>query len=137
MSDKKEKQPIILSLHNRGNIEFPRYMISDQYLRYWTGKDWTQQKDEDGALVYANANSALEDMHQLMMIQHQGQAVYRFHAPLYVELFTNNQVTKKQLQQWLVKVTKLIMDTTEYGNGPIAGSYGTCRIEYGELKEQK
>jgi hypothetical protein len=135
MSNSKNQQPIVLSLHNRGNVDYPRYMISDQYLRYWTGNGWSKQEDEDAAMVYAESNVALEEMHQLMMLDHGKRPKYRFCAPLYIDLYVDNEVSKRKLQSWLVKVTKLIMDTTKHGNGPLAGSYGTCRIEYGEMKE--
>lgn len=137
MSEPKENKPVILSLHSRGNPDFPRYVISDQYLRYWTGTDWTEQHDETKALVYANSNEALKQMEKLLRVHYKDKPVHRFFAPLYIDLFTDAKVSKKELTEWLVKVTKLIMDTTQHGNGPTADSYGTCRIEYGEIKEIK
>lgn len=135
MSDSKRTQPVFLSLHNQGNVDFPRFVISDQYLRYWTGQDWSKQNDEDAALVYANANAALEDMHQLLMLSYGKKPKSTFVAPLYIDVYSESKFSKKQLRSWLVKVTKLIMDTTKHGNGPLEGSYGTCRIEFGEMQE--
>jgi|694.fasta_scaffold53408_2 hypothetical protein len=136
MSENTEK-PVVLSLHNCGTPEYPRYMISDQYLRYWTGNDWSVQGDQDSALIYADSNRALQDMHNLMLIVYGQKPMHRFYAPLYIDLFTDKKVSKREITKWLVKVTKLLLDTTNHGNGPIDGSYGTCRIEYGEMKECK
>ena len=133
MSHPKDRQPITLSLHNSGTTKFPRYMISDQYLRYWTGDEWTEQQDETHAYIYADYNTAMEDMHKLMLKPHEQLPVHRFAAPLYIELHTDQKFTEDQLQDWLIKVTKLLMDTPNHGNGPFAGSYVACRIEYNEL----
>ena len=137
MSEPKRTQPVFLSLHNKGNTEFSRFVISDQYLRYWTGTDWSIQNDEDAALVYANAHAALEDMDQLLMMSYGKKPKSKYVAPLYIDLYSDQKVSKKQLRSWLVKVTKLIMDTTKHGNGPLQGSYGSCRIEFGEMQELK
>ena len=134
MSDKKEKQPVILSVISRGTPEFPRFSIADQYLRYWTGDTWTEAKQEKDALVYSTSNEALTDMHKLLMTQYEGLPVYRFKAPIYIELFAEKPVPLRDFKFWLFHATKLLIDSPRLGNGPIAGSLGTCRIEYGEME---
>jgi hypothetical protein len=54
---------------------------------------------------------------------------------VYLDLFSPQHVSLRDIQQWLVKTTKLIVDSPKHGNGPVAGSLGTIRIEFGELKE--
>jgi len=46
MSESEEKQPIILTVVNTGTPEFPRYVICNQFLQYFTGSGWTEQRDE-------------------------------------------------------------------------------------------
>jgi hypothetical protein len=41
----------------------------------------------------------------------------------------------RDLQMWLIRATKLLVDSPRFGNGPVAGSLGICRIEFKELKE--
>ena len=133
--EQKEKQPVILSLIPLGTPEYPRYAISDQYLRYWTGDSWTDQKDESHALVYADANQALKDMNNILMIDHEKKPLKRYRAPIYIDLYSDKPVSKRELQMWLLKATKLIIDSPKHGNGPVAGSLGSCRINFGQLEE--
>lgn len=137
MNTPEKDQPLILSLHYRGNVKFPRYIVSDQYLRYWTGEDWTEQHNEAKAFVYASVNAAMEDMHKLLKATYKDKPVFKYVVPLHIELFSDQKVNMNDLIQWLVNSTKLIMDTPKHGNGPMVGSYGSCRIDYSELKEEK
>ena len=131
----KEKQPIILSLIPRGNPEFPRYSISDQYLRYWTGETWTEPGKDQTALLYSSSNEALIEMNRLLVVEHSTLTVTRYVAPIYIELRSEKPIPMDELKRWLLRATKLLIDSPKHGNGPVAGSLGSCRIEYGELEE--
>ena len=133
----KEKQPIILSLIPRGSPDHQRYLIANQYLQYWTGETWSEQYDDTKALVYHSSNEALTVMQRMLMTEHSHLPVKRYRAPIYIDLFSDAPISEHDLKQWLVKVTKLILDSPKHGNGPVAGTLGTCRIEYGELEELK
>jgi hypothetical protein len=135
MNDPQEQKPIILSLIPSGNPDFPRYMISDQYLRYWGNEGWTEQKDIDNAIVYASSGLALEQMQQLLMTEHVGQPAHRYVAPIIIDLYSDEKVSLRDLQAWLTKVSKLLIDSPEHGNGPVSGSLGLCRIDWGQLRE--
>jgi hypothetical protein len=52
-----------------------------------------------------------------------------------IELFAPAEVSIRDLQQWLVRTTKLLIDSPRFGNGPIEGSYGAVRIDWGQLRE--
>ena len=135
MSDQEEKQPVILTVVNAGTPEFPRYLIANQFLQYFTGSGWTEQKSERGALVYRDANDALETSSSLLLLKHEHLPVKFFHAPLYLQLHSPQEVSMAELKWWLFRATKLLVDSPRFGNGPVAGSLGICRIEYSELKE--
>lgn len=129
-----EKQPIVLSMISQGTPEYPRFYIADQYLRYWTGDGWTKQKDDKNALMYADSNKALVDMNRLLVLQHENKVVKRYKAPIYIEVFSDQEIPLRDLKMWLFKATKLLIDSPKNGNGPVAGSLGTCRIEYSEME---
>lgn len=133
----KEKQPIVLSLIPRGSPNHQRYLIANQYLQYWTGETWSEQYDDKNALVYHSSNEALHVMRIMLMTEHQHLPVKKYRAPLYIDLFSDKEISEHDLKQWLFKVTKLIVDSPKHGNGPVAGSLGTCRIEYSEMEEIK
>ena len=133
---REEKPPIILSLHQAGTPDHPRFYISDQYLRYWAGeKGWTEQKDESKAMLFASAQEALQMMHTLMVIRHCDLPRRVFTTPVTVELFAPAEVKVRDLQQWLLRATRLLIDSPRFGNGPIDGSYGAVRVDWGQLKE--
>ena len=135
MSENEEKQPIILTVVNAGTPDFPRYLIANQFLQYFIGNGWTEQKSERGALVYRDANDALETSSSLLLLKHEHLPVKFFQAPLYLQLHSSQQVSMQELKWWLFRATKLLVDSPRFGNGPVAGSLGICRIEFKELKE--
>jgi hypothetical protein len=135
VNEPKETRPIILTVTNAGTPEFPRYLIANQFLQYFTGDGWTRQGDQRGGLVYRDANDALQTTSSLLLLKHEHLPVKCFRAPLYLQLHSPDEVSMKELQLWLFRATKLLVDSPRYGNGPVAGSLGICRIEYSELEE--
>ncbi|MFN0017943.1 MAG: hypothetical protein ACKVP0_06760 [Pirellulaceae bacterium] len=125
--------PIILSVHRRGVPEFERYVISDQFLRVWTGAGW--DSSETKAMLFDDTNSACEVIQQLLMIEFDGRPLRRFRAPVYVDLYANEPVSIREIQAWLVRVSRLLIDSPRHGNGPMQGTLGLTRIEWGELEE--
>jgi hypothetical protein len=69
------------------------------------------------------------------MTEHVGQPSRRYVAPIIIDLYSENKVSLRDLQFWLAKVSKLLIDSPEHGNGPVAGSLGLCRIDWEQLKE--
>ena len=130
-----EKQPIILSVHRAGTPQFPRYFISDQYKRVWTGEGWSE--DEKDGLLYGNSPEACNEVQRLLMLDYMDKPVRRFRAPVYVDLFTDKPLTKQEIARWLVKVSRLLIDSPQHGNGPLSGTLGLVRIEWSEMKEIK
>ncbi len=131
----KEKQPIILSLIPRGTPTFQRYSIADQHLRYWTGDTWTEPGKDQKALLYSSSNEALIEMNRLLVVEHSTLTVTRYVAPIYIELRSEKPIPMDELKRWLLRATKLLIDSPKHGNGPVAGSLGSCRIEYDQMEE--
>lgn len=134
MTRKHERQPVVLSLAPTGSNEFPRYRIHDQFLRYWTGENWSDS-EEDGT-VYEDVNAACTEMQRLLMLEYMDKKVRRYKAPIYLELYGNEDVPLDKVQDWLLKVAKLLIDAPKFGNGPMEGTLGLTHIQWGELEEQ-
>ena len=128
-------RPIVLSLINMGTPDFPRFAISDQFLRYFDGQNWTP--DQSRALLFSDDNLACHEMQRLLMLDYMGKPLRRFRAPVYIDLYASNEVTLDQLAAWLVRVAKLLIDSPKHGNGPVEGTLGLCRINWDELEEIK
>jgi hypothetical protein len=131
----KESRPTILTVVAAGTPEHQRWLICDQFLRYYTGSGWTEQGVVSGAVLYPSSKDAIDQLQTILIAQHHTLPHRRFVAPVYLDLYSPQHVSLRDLQQWLVRVTKLLVDSPKHGNGPVAGSVGLTRIEYGELKE--
>jgi hypothetical protein len=136
MPEKREKPVPILSVLAAGTPEHPRYVIADQYLRYFALENgWSEQRDMSAATLFATCEEALRMVDTLLVVRHCDLPRKVYTAPVTIELFSPQEVSERDLQQWLMRVAKLILDTPLHGNGPVAGSYGSVRIDFGQLKE--
>lgn len=131
-----ERQPIVLSVHQCGTPQFPRWTVSDQYLRYFDGEGgWTE--DEAKAVRFATSNEACVEAQRLLMIPYMDLPVRKFRSHVYLDLFCAHDIPEIEIKRWLHKVAKLLIDSPRHGNGPVEGSLGITRIEWSELKEVK
>jgi hypothetical protein len=125
--------PIVLTVHRRGVPEFERFVISDQYLRYWTGSEWSLTENE--AQVFCDNNEALEKVQKLLLLDLRPMPARRFQAPITLDLYSDQEISLRDLKAWLTKVAKLLMDTPRHGNGPFSGTLGLTFIDWSQLKE--
>lgn len=125
--------PIVLTVHRRGVPEFQRYVISDQYLRYWTGTEWSS--NESQAELFCDNNEALERVQKLLLLDIRPMTVRRYQAPITLDLYSDQEISVRDLKVWLTKVAKLLMDSPRHGNGPIQGTLGLTWIDWSKLKE--
>ncbi len=128
-----ERPTTVLSLHQMGTSAFARYSIGDQFLRYFDGHGWTTEANK--ALLFSDSNFACQEMQRLLMIDYADRPLRRFRAPVCIDLFSEGPVSLEDLQDWLVKVSKLLIDSPTHGNGPLEGTLGLCRILWSELEE--
>ena len=126
MSD-QNPTPIVLTGHRRGVPEFERFVISDQYLRYWTGSEWSSK--ENDAQVFCDNNEALERVQKLLLLDLGPMPVRRFQAPILLDLYSDREISVRDLQAWPTKVAQLLMDTPRHGNGPFSGTLGLCFVD--------
>lgn len=129
-----ERQPIILSVHQTGTPQFPRWTVSDQYLRYFDGNGgWTE--DEARALRFASSNEACKEVQRLLLMNHVLLPLKRYRAPVYLDLYCEHNVTEIEIKRWLHRSAKLLIDSPTHGNGPVSGSLGLTTIRWSELEE--
>lgn len=135
---KEERPPVILSVVPAGTPSFPRFRISDQFARYWNAIDgWTEPQNEAYGTLYDSANEACHEVRRLLMLEYGNLPCKTYKAPVYLHLYADKEVSKEDLQKWLVKVSKLLIDSPSHGNGPVEGSLGICILDWGELEESK
>lgn len=124
---------MILSVHRAGTPQFPRYFISDQFNRVWTGEDWSDD-ERDGSL-YGDPPEACLEVQRLLKAEYSDKPMRRFRVPEYLDLFADEPHPTMQIVRWLAKASRLLIDSPEQGNGPAEGTLGLVRIEWGEIQE--
>lgn len=128
-------QPKILSIRERGTVEYPRWCIADNLGRFFDGAEWSTE--ECSALLYADLNAACHDLQTLQKVAFQNKRVRRYRAPVYVEVYSDQKLSLDQIRGWLLRVSRLLIDSPIHGLGPAPGTLGLVRIEWNELKERK
>ena len=126
---------LILSLVATGTPEHPRFLIADPNENFWTGEDWSDE-ETDGCL-FASVNDAGQTVQEILLAQHGDKPMRRFVAPVYVDVFSDTNLTQDQIKEWLVKVARLTMDAEAHGNGPVDDSLGLTLIDWNKLREIK
>lgn len=133
---RKEHKPVVLSLLPCGSSVFPRYRIVDSHARFYTGEGWSQREEE--GLVYEDSNLGCHKMQQLLLLPYKHLPVRQFRAPVYLDLYSDHQsFSKLELEEWLVKVAKLLIDPSPLGNAPFEESLGLLRVNWSEIEEVK
>ena len=130
-----EHKPITYSVVPAGTVKYPRFRIANQYGQYWDGEDWVGE--EHRGLAYANSNDACLEVQRLLMGEYNQLPVKKYCAPVMIDLFSNHEIPIEDLKQWLLKVSKLILNNDDHGNGPVNGSLGCISIDWGQLEEVK
>jgi hypothetical protein len=75
--------------------------------------------DGSKGLRFATSNDACLEVHRLLKLHYGDLTVRRYRAPVYLDLHSDAAVPRGVLIRWLVRCSKLILDTTNCGEGPI------------------
>ena len=135
MPENTPEQPVVISLVGTGTPLFPRYMLSDKHGRVWTGSNWTE--DDSQGLLYACCNSAASAIQDLLRKNCPHRTLTRYVAPIYLDLYCDHSVPKVIIEDWLLKVARLIVDAPTHGNGPLDGTLGLLHIEWTKLRKRR
>lgn len=124
---------LILSIIATGPPQHPRFQIADPQQRFWTGSGWSEEEAE--GRLYVSVNDAGRAIQEILLAEHGEKPLRRFTAPVHVDLYSDSELSLDQLSDWLLKVSRLVMDTETHGNGPVAGSLGLTWIDWSKLRE--
>lgn len=131
--------PPILTLIQRGDSKFPRFIIakSDDLYNpvYWDSENNEWQKDENKATVYANQINALWEHHHLMLESLKGFEKHTFVAPICIDIY-GRKPDIGEIREWLQNAVRIVLNTPQFGNGPIKDSVGLLIADFGKIKEK-
>lgn len=124
---------LVLSLVRTGTPQHPRFLIADPQQRIWTGSGWSE-KEVEGRL-YVSVNDAGRAIQEILLAEHGEKPLRRFVPPVHLDLYANTDLNLDEISDWLLKVSRLVMDAETHGNGPVAGSLGLTWIDWSQLRE--
>jgi hypothetical protein len=90
---------LILSIIASGNSDHPRFQVADPQQRFWTGDEWSDK--EAAGRLYCSVNTACRAIQQILLIEHGGQPMRRFLAPVYLDLHSETELSLDQITDWL------------------------------------
>lgn len=122
----------VFSLLSVGTPPFFRFLVTDQYGQFWTGVKWSYE-ESDGVL-YDSVNAAGAVVQKLLLNQCQHTTVRRYVAPVYLDLYGDDDVSQALIEKWLLKVSRLLVDGESHGNGPVKGAVGLLHIDWSQMK---
>lgn len=128
------RKPEILTLHRRGPDEFPRYFVGNAARQVWTGIGWSDS--EADALLFSHPNTGCLEIHRLHLLSFGTEPLRRFQTPVYLDLYGGEGIPQREIELWLGRAARLLIDAEAHGNGP-RNALGLVRIEWGETEELK
>jgi hypothetical protein len=124
----------ILTLQNEGTANAPRYAIMNHEGHYLNEKDGTWGRKSDCTL-YGTPNAGATKIQDLLLERFSRVPTRKFVAPLVVKLYTDQPVTKTQVEDWLHQVVRIATDSCRHGLGPVVDSLGLITVDWSQLKE--
>ena len=80
-------------------------------------------------------NDATLAIQEILLTDHGHKPLRQFVAPVYVDLYSDADLSEKEIRDWLCKTARLTVDPEPHGNRPVEGTLGLCRIEWRHLRE--
>lgn len=109
----EKRQLPILIVVKVGSV-FGRFLIQDQNEKIWTG----EQFGSGCGALYADHDYACVDVHSILKRHFAGTEPRRYVVPCFIEVFSHEPVREMEVARYLPHASRLILDTTEHGNGP-------------------
>jgi len=124
---------MILTLENRGSISHPRFVLMNSY-----GGVFCEERGEfveSGGTLYYRVNDATTKMREILLAEHGDKPVRKFRAPVYLELYSTQDIPNCLIKDWALRATRLILHP-EQGLGPGGNqNLGLVSIIWGDLEE--
>ena len=121
----------ILRVVQIGNDEFDRIVIEDEQSQVWTGQAFGQS-----GVLYADHKHAATDVQTILKKNFEGVNPQRYVVPLFVEVYSDEPVPVAQVAMYLSTASRLLLNTTDHGNGP-GDSLVLSWIDWNRIKKLK
>jgi hypothetical protein len=116
----------------KGTPDYPRYLISDDQGRYWSGVFWASSEKE--AKMYLDLGTVGRTIREIYLLEWKGTPCNQFVVPCIIEMFGEQIGDMEQLRDWLTKAATIFIDHKQFGTGPIEDSLILPQIRWSDLK---
>jgi len=126
---------VFLSVLEVGSPKHRRSIISNQEGRFWDGQNWT--KDQSKALLFLEWDRDLgQATEKILRGESKGMNVAQiFEVPLILEVKSEEGTDFLEVQEWLMKSCRIIIDFKKHGSGPIPNSVGLIHLDIGKIED--
>ena len=129
--EKKQRLPV-LRVMQIGSDEFKRFLIEDQKSqKVWNGERFSTLHKPT---IYADPNAAATEVQNILRKNFEGVEPQRYVVPVCIEVLSHEPVPVAQVAQYLSRVSRLFLNTTDHGNGP-GDSLVLPRIEWHRIEQ--
>ena len=129
--EKKRVLPV-LRVMQIGSDEFKRFLIEDQKSqKVWTGDRFSTLHKPT---IYADHNAAATEVQNILKKTFVGVEPQRYVVPVCIEVFSHSEVPMNNVAMYLSRVSQLVLNTTDHGNGP-GSSLVLPRIEWHRIEK--
>ena len=123
------------TVENAGTVETPRYIVMNDTGKYFNEEDETWGEKSESTL-YSTVDPPLRVIQDLLLESFGKMPNRVFVAPLIVNLYTDEDVTKKQVEEWLQQVVRVSTDANHRMSlGPVSNSLGILMLDCKQLRE--
>ncbi len=122
--------PLILSLIPKGRPDHPRYLVANHHRQFWTGEGWSP--DENHGLLFADETEAGWASAKILTDHAKGKPVFRFVAPVEIEIRSDSPPDFGALQGWLMHAARLYVDYHQPG---LSDGTAILSIDWTKLKQ--
>ena len=122
-----------MAVEKTGNRPWTRYLIHDDAKRYWTGSSWAENRRS--ALLFHCWNEASHAYRRLEEEQWSGVPAQDFQAIISVRVWAGQDFTAEQLQDYMHKAVRILLDHDSHGSGPVPESLVRVEVDWATLNE--
>lgn len=116
----------------KGTPDHPRYLISDDQGRYWSGVFWVDT--ETDAQLFFDLGSVGRTIRDIYLTHWRGTPCNQYIVPCIIEMFGEQNIDMAELKLWLAKAATVLIDHKQFGKGPIEDSLVLPRINWNEMR---
>lgn len=124
-----------LTIRYIGSDAARRYVLQRGDFMFWTGDGFSRILDK--AKVFRDHDSAATAVTALQYQQFKGKPVREFRMELSIVLAADEveEISQEALAKWIAAAFRLDVSNSDYGDGPVEGSFVQGRLLIRSLEE--